>query len=130
MGKIITLIFFILSPSLWAYDPFAKVECRKRVSSSEFVYFEILPATLSGHKGHLEFFKNYELTYKQDFRMYLNTTNVLFSFESESANILFNIERQIVKSGDRFKGRYVSKVPSSPVQVVEFDCDYFFVEEE
>jgi hypothetical protein len=130
MGKIIILLSLIFTPSLWAYDPFAKVECRKRTSASEFVYFEISPASLSGHHGHLELFKNNELSYKQDFRLYLDSQNSLFRFESEAANIEFNIKRVDVKSGDRFKGNFVSKTTISPVQSVQFDCDYFFVEDE
>lgn len=129
MGKLILLFSFLFSPSLWAYDPLAKVECRKRISASEFVYFEISPASLSGHHGHLELFKNNELTFKQDFRMYLDGNSSNFRFEAQEANIDFDISRKDVKSGDRFKGHFISKTPASTITSVLFDCDYFFVDD-
>ncbi|MFZ4714307.1 MAG: hypothetical protein ACOYL6_11360 [Bacteriovoracaceae bacterium] len=119
------LFLFFITTSSWAYEPLAKLECKKRLSATEFLYYEISPIGLSGHQGHLEFFINNELAFKNDTYLNLNEENVNLSFDSDTISAVFEIDRVAAKDGDSFKGFVYMATLGLPYKEAILDCDYF-----
>jgi hypothetical protein len=64
--KTIILFSLFFSQVSWAYEPMAKLECRKRISPAQFLYFEVMPITMNGgHTFQLYLYENNQLAYEK-----------------------------------------------------------------
>jgi hypothetical protein len=124
MNKFI-LLFLFVSLNARAYEPRAKIECKKRLSSELFVYFEILPLSFNGHYGSIFLFKKNELIFEKSEYFFLNPSKPELSFQSNFASLVFEKSQEEAQDGDRFQGLYIPLIINDPIPQTKLDCDYF-----
>lgn len=124
MKKFIILFLFV-SLNARAYEPRAKIECKKRLSSELFVYFEILPLSFNGHYGSILLFKKNELIFEKSEYFFLNPSKPELSFQSNFASLLFEKRQEEAQDGDRFQGLYIPLIINDLIPQTKLDCDYF-----
>jgi hypothetical protein len=123
--KNIIILFLFVCLNARAYEPRAKIECKKRLSNELFVYFEILPLSFNGHYGSIFLYKKNELVFEKSEYFFLNPSKPELSFQSSFASLVFEKRQEEAQDGDRFKGLYIPLTINDPISETKLDCDYF-----
>jgi len=108
-----------LSTTTWAYDPDSKLECRKRLSPTQFLYFEVQPIALRGHPFELDLFENNNLIYQKTAVLgEASLKDHVFAFEDHDLTITVNEDQDFQST---------LKIVNDPQlkNTIDADCMYF-----
>jgi hypothetical protein len=101
-----------------AYDPFSKLECRKRLSATQFLYFEVQPITFKGHPLELDLFENDQLIYQKTALLDAVSNNDILQFQNDDTTITVEVNHDYLSKLELLADPQI-KVP------VLADCIYY-----
>ena len=101
-----------------AYNPDSKLECRKRLSAEQFLYFEVQPLSLKGHPFELDLFENDQLVYQKKALLGASNQDQLLKFNDTTIAIS-------VKENEDYHSQL--KIMNDPTikTTIDADCSYF-----